>query len=138
MVHALKEVGRVLKIKGKLVDLRPVTCRPTLEIFVAGKAERAGEIDDSPEEPDDLAANAAIREVVATGLFEEEEKCWFEYPYYWRTLEQMTQYFEEKWSQYAILPGDVVQKAQELVKSEAFDSKLRVQRRMLIATYRKR
>lgn len=111
--------------------------RPLLEVFVGGKAERAGEIDDAPKEPDDLAADVAVREALAAGLFEEEEKRSFEYPYYWRTLDQMRRYFEEHWSQHAILPADVVREAQRLVKSSAFGSKLRVRRKMIIATYRK-
>jgi hypothetical protein len=138
MVHALEEVRRVLKPKGKCVDIRPVTCRPALEVFVAGKAERAGEIDDAPDEPNRLAADAAVREVLTAGLYEQEAGCSFEYSYFWRTLEQMVDYFEAHWSDYAILPEDVVQRAQQLVKSEAFDSKLRVRWRMIIAVYGKR
>jgi len=137
MVHALEEIGRVLTSGGKLVDLRPLASRPPLDVFVAGQAERAGEIDDSPAEPDDLASNAALREVVAANLFEEEEKAFFDYPYYWNTLEQMMRYHEEHWSGHAILPGEVVQEAERLVKRESFDSKLRVQWMMVIATYRK-
>jgi len=137
MVHALEEMGRVLTSGGKLVDLRPLVSRPALDVFVAGQAERAGEIDDSAAEPDDLASNAALREVVAADLFEEEEKAFFEYPYYWNTLEQMMRYHEEHWSGHAILPGEVVQQAERLVKRASFDSKLRVQWRMVIATFRK-
>ena len=137
MVHALEEIGRVLTPGSKLVDLRPLASGPPLEVFVAGQAQRAGEIDDSPAEPDDLAANAALREVVAANLFEEEEKTFFDYPYYWDTLEQMMRYHEDQWSEHAILPVEVVQEAERLVKSKAFESKLRVQRRMVIATYRK-
>ena len=137
MVHALEEMGRVLTSGGKLVDLRPLVSRPALDVFVAGQAERAGEIDDSAAEPDDLASNAALREVVAADLFEEEEKAFFEYPYYWNTLEQMMRYHEEHWSGHPILPGEVVQQAERLVKRASFDSKLRVQWRMVIATFRK-
>lgn len=137
MVHALKEIGRVLTSGSKLVDLRPLASRCPLEVYVAGQAERAGEIDDSPAEPDDLASNAALREVVAANLFEEEEKAFFYYPYFWKTLEQMIRYHEDHWSGHAILPGEVVQEAERLVKSKAFDSRLRVQRRMVIATFRK-
>jgi hypothetical protein len=137
MVHALQEMGRVLTSGGKLVDLRPLASRPPLEVFVAGQAERAGEIDDSPAEPDDRASDAALREVVAADLFEEEEKAFFDYPYYWHTLEQMMRYHEEHWSGHAILPGEVVQQAERLVKSKSFDSKLCVRWRMVIATFRK-
>ena len=137
MVHALKEVRRVLTAAGRLVDLRPVASRPVLEVYVGGEAERAGEIDDAPKEPDDKAADAAVRSALAAGLFEEEQKHSFEYPYYWRTLDQMMQYFDEHWSHHAILPGHVVQEARRLVKNSAFDSKLRVRRTMIIATYRR-
>ena len=119
------------------MDLRPVASRPELEVFVGGKAERAGQIDDAPKEPDDSAADAAVAQALAAGLYAEEEKRSFEYPYYWRALDQMMRYFDEHWSQHAILPADVVQQARQLVNSSAFDSKLRVRRKMIIATYRK-
>jgi hypothetical protein len=135
MVHALGEVRRVLTPDGRMADLRPVSCCPKLEIFVAGTPEVAGEIDDRPRIPDDVASDAAIERVQADGLYEQEATISFLYPYYFRTLEQMVDHFEERWSRQASLSADVVRKAQQLVAREAFDGQVRVSWKMVLGVY---
>ncbi|MFQ5923849.1 MAG: hypothetical protein ACE5M4_13490 [Anaerolineales bacterium] len=138
MVHALEEVERVLEPGGTLVDLRPVAARWPLDIYVAGEARLAGRIDDSAKALDDIAADRALEVVVSRKLFSQITANSFEYPYYWNTLEQMTDYFQESWSSSATLPSDVLDEAERLAGSEAFDSKICVRRKMIIGTYRAR
>lgn len=136
MVHALEEIARVLEPGGTLVDLRPVAAGWPLEIYLAGKAELAGRLDASAKAPDDAAADRALEAVVSRELFGQISADSFEYHYYWDTLEQMTDFLQKNWSSNTTLPADVLDKAETLAGNKAFDSKLRVQRRMVIGSYR--
>ena len=67
MVHALTEVRRVLTSGGYLIDLRPFTARPPIEIISGDQVIPAGFVDDSHDVPDYLAANDAVAYMTANG-----------------------------------------------------------------------
>ncbi|MCA9910725.1 MAG: hypothetical protein KC519_18845, partial [Anaerolineae bacterium] len=86
MVHALNEIWRVLVPGGALTDLRPFGARWPVEIVSRAEVWPAGLVDGSLSFPDDLAANAAIEHVVATGLFTREQSGSFKLFTYWDTV----------------------------------------------------
>ncbi|MDL1920556.1 class I SAM-dependent methyltransferase, partial [Chloroflexi bacterium CFX5] len=48
MVHALKEIRRILKPGGTLIDLRPVEENWSVETFAATGCQVAGRLEDMP------------------------------------------------------------------------------------------
>ena len=89
MVHALKEVWRVLKPGGVLIDLRPISVDVPLFILTTTGWKSAGLPDQSPDRIHDLAANRTIRNVVNDGLFIRLKQEYFDTKYYWKNLKEL-------------------------------------------------
>lgn len=137
MVHALEESWRVLAPGGQLVDIRPLTSNPPLEVIFNEEISIAGQVDDSVDTPSDIAANEAVKEVVNRGIFLKQQEERFEFAYYWDKLEDMEAYIEDQWSDWVNLPQEVSGKARRLTKDFAGNVQYRVQVDMLISRYKK-
>jgi hypothetical protein len=137
MVHALFEAWRVLRVAGRLVDLRPAALNWSVEVVTPAGATTAGQLDYSPFLPTEAAANAAIAEIIETGRFEPESEVLFQYNYYWDSVDGMADYIAEKWSDSAILPDSVRTEAGRLRQRSPVPVQLRVIRTMHLASYRK-
>lgn len=137
MVHALEEVWRVLERGGWLVDVRPVPADWPLEVLIDGRPSPAGCVDGSPKKPDQLAADEAIAQVIRRGMFEQEERAFFEYAYYWPSVEAMQAHIAGSWTWSAVLPQPVLAEARRLVKSTGAQSEIKVRRQMEITRYRR-
>lgn len=137
MVHALEESWRVLAPGGQLVDIRPLTSNPPLEVIFNEEISIAGQVDDSVDTPSDIAANEAVKEVVNRGIFLKQQEERFEFAYYWDKLEDMEAYIEDQWSDWVNLPQEVSVKARRLTKDFAGNVQYRVQVDMLISRYKK-
>lgn len=137
MVHALEESWRVLAPGGQLVDIRPLTSNPPLEVIFNEEISIAGQVDDSVDTPSDIAANEAVKEVVNRGIFLKQQEERFEFAYYWDKLEDMEAYIEDQWSDWVNLPQEVSGKARRLTKDFDGNVRYRVQVDMLISRYKK-
>ncbi|MDX1616661.1 MAG: hypothetical protein R3300_20300 [Candidatus Promineifilaceae bacterium] len=136
MVHALQEGWRVLAPAGQLIDMRPQSARPTVEVVDERAVVVAGQVDESAGASDYEAADRAMAAMVAQGRFAKQREKRFPFSYYWPTVEQMQAYIEEAWSDFAVLPEQVVQRARELTPGGA-TVRYRVRETILIADYRK-
>jgi hypothetical protein len=135
MVHALREIWRVLVPGGILLDLRPLCASWPVEIVAGERVLRAGALDDSLAMVDDLAANHAVEQVVRDGWFRRERGGTFTYDWYWDTLDELKEHVEERWHPIA-LPDSVYAQAQRTAASVAGVS-VRVRVHMMIGRYRK-
>jgi SAM-dependent methyltransferase len=75
MVHALREVHRVLKPNGILIDLRPAAKHRRVGLGVGKRWQSVGVMRETFE--DDWAANRAVREVLRLGLFRRQGRSEF-------------------------------------------------------------
>ncbi len=98
MVHALREIHRTLRPAGLLIDLRPITTARTLEILRPSGAEYVGDFEVLETDPDDEAANAAVRAVLASGLFRRERAGQFQLATYWASVDEMKAFVDERWT----------------------------------------
>lgn len=75
MVHALREAWRVLEPDGLLVDLRPATVHRRIGVLHGTRRREVGATRETFA--NETAANHAVAEVVADGLFlhESRERC---------------------------------------------------------------
>lgn len=137
MVHALLESWRVLEAGGVLIDLRPYHSNPAVEIMTAGEVFVAGNVDDAPGAPDDIAADEAIAEAVGRRFFSPEVRDSFLYAYYWHSLEGMLAYAAEKW-QFSEIPTAVVERGRRFLADYEGPYRIRLRRRLHLRTYRKR
>lgn len=135
MVHALKEIWRVLALGGTLLDLRPFSASWPVEIVAGERVMRAGVLDDSLALADDLAANRSVAHMVSARWFSRERNGAFIYDWYWDTLDELKQHVEERWNP-VVLPDSVYRQAQRFARNVP-DAKVRVRAQMIIGRYRK-
>jgi hypothetical protein len=137
MVHALREIWRVLIPGGHLIDLRPRATNWPLEVVADGQVMLAGKVDNAPFVPDDSAAESAIQRTVREGLFSPENQVSFDCASYWDTLEGMLAYQAESDNPSLTVPDDVLVKAHEFSATAHQHSKVRIRLSMDLVKYRK-
>src|SRR5512146_2417921 len=99
MVHALREVHRVLAVGGLLVDLRPLLDRWPIELASSAEQREIGRASDLSEPlADDAAANAAMADGYGSGQWIREQQDEFPLFYYWDTPGELQDYLSEEWS----------------------------------------
>ena len=123
--------------EGRLLDIRPISSTPQLEIISGDIVKLAGPLDDSPGILNDTVANEEIREVASRGMFVKEREESFAYAYYWDTIDQMQAYVEDRWSDFMMLPEPTLEMAHQLVKGSREQVRIRIRRKMLISRYKK-
>jgi hypothetical protein len=133
MVHALKEIWRVLVPGGLLLDLRPLCTSWPVEIVAEERVMRAGVLDDSLALGDDLAANRAIAHMQSEHWFTREREGSFTYDWYWDTLDELKEHVEERWYP-IVVPDSVYAQGERLIRGGGV-ARVRVQ--MVLASYRK-
>ena len=137
MVHALAECWRVLRVGGRLIDLRPYASGRTVEIVSQDTRILVGQLDDKLGTSDDTASDIAVSEAVRRHWFEKENEEFFEYAYYWDTVQKMKAFIEEEWCNSVSVPDNVLSDAHRLIQLTDKQAQIRVRRTMLIASYRK-
>lgn len=137
MVHALAESWRILRSGGRLIDLRPMASGWPVEIVGPGIEKLAGRLDDGKRIRVDDASNDAVLEAVQRGWLKKESEDYFDYAYYWETVEEMVEYVEADWCNAATIPDNVLAEAHRLVDVAGEEVEIRIRRAMVIARYRK-
>ena len=132
MVHALRECHRALRLGGRLIDLRPSERNRQVELELSGALLNIGEIDSSSAIGDDIAANDALRQALAAGLFRLEHDERLEYVLELDTLADLLEFGESL--RRSVLPSEIVARIEALTAGER-DFVIRVRRQMLIARY---
>jgi hypothetical protein len=136
MVHALREIWRVLIGGHSLIDLRPQAGQSRVEVIAGGQVLLAGLVDESDDRQDDLAADAAIAQVVEDGWFSQVHKAFFDYATYWDTANEMKAYAEARWTK-SHLPETVLAKTRKFMAGSDMAATVRIRRRVMIARYQK-
>lgn len=134
MVHALRECHRALRPGGSLIDLRPSERNRQVELELPAARLRLGEIDSSSAINDDIAANDAILQVTAAGLFRLEHDERLEYVLEMDSLADLRDF--GKRLRRSVLPESLLERAAQLTAGEAHFL-IRIRRQMQIARYRR-
>jgi hypothetical protein len=132
MVHALHEIHRLLVGDGVLIDLRPQLEGSPFQVVADRQARLAGQAQELPSElENDLAADRAIAEAVQQGWFIKEQEGSFILYYYWDSPDELQEYVESEWSNYAAIPLEVWRNLRALWQGQG--SRVRLDLRMLIS-----
>lgn len=138
MVHALLECWRALTPGGYLIDLRPYSANPAIELVrESGETIVPGHINDESGIPLDLVADKAIAEVLRRGLFSLERETAFKFNYYWPALEGMVEYVTVRWADFAFIPTAVLDDARQIVADLNGRYRVRISNDMYGRTYQK-
>jgi hypothetical protein len=135
MVHALEQIWHALRPGGLLIDMRPIAARWPMEILASGRILRAGRIDDSPNAPDDRAANAAMRTSVRRGLYRPVARASFPFDYVWDSVSELSEYVAANWEGCAVLQPRLLARALRLERGVREEKKVRITMRMILRTY---
>ena len=138
MVHALKEIHRVLKPGGILIDLRPVEENWSVEVISSAGHQIAGRLSDLPiGVADDKAAFKSMSEAESLGWFSKQKDGEFGFFYVWDTPSEMKEYIDEEWEDFEKMDEDLYRKASSLWASANADARVRVRVKMWIGTWKK-
>jgi len=138
MVHALREIQRVLRPDGLLIDLRPFDDRWPVEVTSARETHQVGRLLDLEFAiTSDQAAERAIEQAAAEGRFIREEGEFFPFLYYWDTPNEMQEFIAEEWEEFNGLDQETMQAARSAWAIGDADSRVRIRMKMLITRWRK-
>ncbi len=135
MVHALNEIWRVVKADGYLIDLRPHSEKPPVEIVTDRAVLTAGYVDETDGLPKRIAANAALADRVAAGRFALEANNSFELFTYWESGVDFKTYMDGR--ETATLPTETWANIAQILHKAPPAARLRTRLQMVIARYRK-
>ncbi len=139
MVHALSEIRRVLVPGGILIDLRPLLDQWPVEVAWSDDFREAGRATDLREPlADDEAANAAMQQAIAAGLFTREREATFPFYYYWDTANEMQEYIAENWDDVIAVDEPVWANLRSAWATANADARVRLRMKMLITLCRMR
>ena len=130
MVHALRETHRVLRPGGSLVDMRPARDNRAVEVQLSGARLHIGEIDSSRSLDDHVAADAALRDAIAAGLFRAEHETQFVYRTALDTAADLREYAANL--RRSVAPQELLDRADSLTQDES-DSSIHIGRKIDIA-----
>jgi SAM-dependent methyltransferase len=138
MVHALKEIHRVLAPDGVLIDLRPLAGSWPVEVASGREVKEAGRVSDMPVGlEDDKAANESIAQAASQDRFAREREEFFSFFYYWDSPNEMQAYIEEEWADFISIDESTWKNVRSLWAVADADARLRVRLRMLITRWKK-
>ncbi|PWB51608.1 MAG: hypothetical protein C3F13_14335 [Anaerolineales bacterium] len=120
-----------------MVDVRPLCVDVPLEVVFAQKSQSAGMVDLSPDIGRDIAADKALATAFATQLFLETSLEFFDFSFYWHSVEEMKADLDENWKDETKISEDVWQSADELLAEHSPGAKLRLAVQMKLGLYKK-
>jgi hypothetical protein len=137
MVHALKEIWRALVPGGILLDLRPFHVPWPLEVVASNRVTGVGTVNDSASVPDDLAAKAALEQMVREGWFAQGQVKSFDFAWYWDSTSELKAYYENR-SPPVHISQAVLEQAQRLLHENGGSAQVRIRIHLTLTRYGKR
>jgi hypothetical protein len=137
MVHALKEICRVVNPGGCLLDLRPRATDWQVEIVIDGQVMVAGRVDNAPHVPDEQAADRAIIQMVEGGWLALEKQAICDCNLYWPTLDDMATYYAESPSPPCTIPQSLLVAGRTFLKESGQNKQVRIRLALGFSVYRR-
>ncbi|MBN2116942.1 MAG: hypothetical protein JW730_10235 [Anaerolineales bacterium] len=137
MVHALREIRRVLAPNGILIDLRPVSDRWPIEVISAQEVHETGRVLDLPNPlADDEAANRAVIQASGNGWFLRDREEFFPYYYTWDTPSEMEEWIAEEWNDFIDMDEETKRATRSAWALGGAEAQVRVRVKMLITRWK--
>jgi hypothetical protein len=138
MVHALREVKRLLRKSGAMIDLRPISDDWSVDVISARETRSAGMVSALPEDREsDAASNRAVETAAEEGWFERQHGEFFSFRYYWDSPSELQEYVEAEWADWVVIPDDLWPTIRSVWAVADADARLRIEMKMLITHWQK-
>jgi hypothetical protein len=95
-VHALRKLHTALRPLGALLDIHPEPQHALVEIWTADQTIAVGQVDQTQDIGEIASAQAALRQVLAEGLFVLERELTFEFVRHFESVETWLAYRAER------------------------------------------
>lgn len=105
MVDALRDIWRVVREHGLLVDVRPLSSRCPLEAVCGERVVHLGDVDGTGMLSDDRAADAAMRTSVGHGWFVPRRSITFDFRTYWDSVAEMASMLDARRRKKQVVPS---------------------------------
>ena len=113
MVHALREIRNLLKPDGALIDIRPDGELNEFIRTLGDDEHLIGYLQETDDYIEYRQAEAAVREVLAAGLFHIEKSGEFTFNIHADSFDELKFFLDETWSD-SLIEGDVMAEAKRL------------------------
>jgi len=131
MVDALRRAHRMVTRNGAVVDVHPTDAPASMEVG----AHVIGDVDAGDAPLRHVAAEAALKITVDTGLFEVDTVVGFDFYTYGDTVEELRDYIVENWRN-ARIDDDVVERAERALRGARVGVRPCVLERVCLTTLR--
>ena len=136
MVHALREIRRVLVDDGVMIDLRPIQDRWPVEVASAHAMRETGRVHDFPSSlADDEAANRAVMKASENGWFLRDRQESFSYYYSWDTPSEMEEWIESEWQDFLNVDEETKRATRSAWALGDADARVRLKVKMSITSW---
>jgi SAM-dependent methyltransferase len=138
MVHALREIQRVLKPDGILIDLRPLGDNWQVEVASRRGVSPTGNVNDLPAQTEgDIASNQTMEKVEALGWFRREQENLFPFYYSWDAPSEMEAFIADDWGDFIELNEQTIRSTRSAWAIGEADSRVQIKMKVLITRWRK-
>ena len=138
MVDALLEARRVLKPRGVLVNVRPVTAPMAVEVVAATRTIWAKEVTSYSTPEDVAAAEAAVQQALSGEWFAFEKSLSYDFEIYCDTAADLGLYVQTRKLPEAEIPYEELEERRRELGADGQTARLRCRRPWLMSTYRKK
>ncbi len=139
MVHAVKEIHRVLAPGGILLDVRPLGDRWRVEVVSSREIKPTGAVTDLPLQTEgDRSANESMEQARDNQLFDREQEELFPYHYSWDTPGELEQFIAEDWQEFIELDEQTKRDTRSAWAVGDADTRVRIKMNVLISRWRKK
>jgi hypothetical protein len=137
MVHALREIWRVLHADGVLIDFRPLHTGWRMDISIDDRIILVEDgLDDAPRIPKDVNADRALEQAQSEGWLKRDSFTEIDHARGWFQVDELVDFWADK-SPPLYFPNETLARARVMLRDAGQDALVRIVHPIVIGIFRK-